>query len=74
VHRLQYFSSQSWPFPNSLMIAYTAEYLDGSIRVDPAEIEEARWFGPDDEWPETPHTISIASALLAANRPARRGS
>ena len=74
VHDLRYFSSQSWPFPNSLMIAYTAEYLDGTIRVDPAEIEEARWFGPDDEWPETPHTISIASALLAANRPVRRGS
>jgi len=69
VHRLQYFSSQAWPFPNSLMIAYTAEYLDGTIRVDPAEIEEARWFGPGDAWPDTPHTISIASALLAANRP-----
>ncbi len=69
VHRLQYFDSQSWPFPNSLMIAFTAEYLDGEIRVDPAEIEDARWFGPGDPWPETPHGVSIASALLAANRP-----
>ncbi len=69
VRDLRYFSSQSWPFPNSLMIAYTAEYVDGEIRVDPTEIEEARWFGPDDEWPETPHKVSIASALLAANRP-----
>ncbi|AVR94296.1 NAD(+) diphosphatase [Pseudoduganella armeniaca] len=71
VHKLQYFSSQSWPFPNSLMVAFTAEYLDGTIRVDPAEIEEARWFGPSDAWPDTPHTISIASALIAANRPGR---
>ena len=71
VDRLRYFSSQSWPFPNSLMIAYTAEYLDGTIRVDTSEIEEARWFGPDDEWPETPHGISVASALLAAHRPGR---
>jgi ADP-ribose pyrophosphatase YjhB (NUDIX family) len=34
VHNLQYFGSQSWPFPHSLMIAYTADYLDGEIRVD----------------------------------------
>jgi len=73
VHKLQYFHSQSWPFPNSLMIAFTAEYLDGEIRVDPAEIEDARWFGPGDAWPETPHSVSIASALLAANRPGRFG-
>ncbi|HEX8605420.1 MAG TPA: NAD(+) diphosphatase [Pseudoduganella sp.] len=72
VHRLEYFDSQSWPFPNSLMIAFTAEYLSGDIRVDPAEIADARWFGPGDPWPETPHGVSIASALLAANRPGSR--
>jgi len=69
VHNLKYFGSQSWPFPHSLMIAFTADYLDGEIVTDPAEISEARWFGPHDEWPELPHTVSIASALLAANRP-----
>jgi len=72
VHNLRYFSSQSWPFPHSLMIAYTADYLDGEIRVDQNEIAEARWFGPDDEWPEMLSTISVASALMAANRPRRR--
>jgi NAD+ diphosphatase len=35
VHNLQYFGSQSWPFPHSLMIAFTADYLDGEIRTDP---------------------------------------
>ncbi|TWI60640.1 NAD+ diphosphatase [Pseudoduganella lurida] len=69
VHNLQYFSSQSWPFPNSLMIAFTADYLSGEIRTDPAEIADARWFGPGDPWPEIPHAVSIASALLAAHRP-----
>lgn len=73
VHRLEYFSSQSWPFPNSLMIAFTARYLSGEIRTDPAEIADARWFGPGDPWPETPHHVSIASALLAANRPGHDG-
>jgi NAD+ diphosphatase len=69
VHNLRYFGSQSWPFPHSLMIAYTADYLDGEIRIDPAEIAEARWFGPGDEWPELPITVSIAAKLLNAHRP-----
>ncbi len=69
VHNLQYFGSQSWPFPHSLMVAYTADYLDGEIRVDPAEIADARWFGPGDEWPDMTTTVSIAAALLKANRP-----
>ncbi|SHM98047.1 NAD+ diphosphatase [Duganella sacchari] len=69
VHNLQYFGSQSWPFPHSLMIAYTADYLDGEIRVDATEIAEARWFGPGDEWPETPVKVSIAAKLIDAHRP-----
>jgi NAD+ diphosphatase len=69
VHNLKYFGSQSWPFPHSLMIAYTADYLDGEIRVDPDEIADARWFGPGDEWPDMTVTVSIAAALLKANRP-----
>jgi NAD+ diphosphatase len=68
VHNLKYFGSQSWPFPHSLMIAFTADYLDGEIVTDPNEISDARWFGPEDEWP-TLTTVSIASELLAANRP-----
>jgi NAD+ diphosphatase len=69
VHNLSYFGSQSWPFPHSLMIAFTADYLDGEIRVDPAEITEARWFGPGDEWPERVPHISISSVLVDAHRP-----
>lgn len=69
VHNLRYFGSQSWPFPHSLMIAFTADYLDGEIVTDPNEISEARWFGPGDEWPALTHTVSIASELLAAHRP-----
>lgn len=71
VHNLRYFGSQSWPFPHSLMIAYTAEYLSGEIRIDATEITDARWFGPDDEWPEPPTTSSIAAELLQANQPQR---
>jgi len=71
VHNLQYFGSQSWPFPHSLMIAYTADYLDGEIRIDPSEIADARWFGVDDEWPDLPVQVSIAARLIDAHRPKR---
>lgn len=72
VHNLRYFDSQSWPFPHSLMLAYTAEYLDGEIRIDQNEIADARWFGPVDEWPEMPIGVSIASRLVNAHRPPGR--
>jgi NAD+ diphosphatase len=63
VRNIRYFGSQSWPFPNSLMIAFTAEYAGGEIRPDGAEIEEARWFGPA-ELPNVPDRISISRWLI----------
>src|SRR5512143_2342794 len=38
VDALQYVASQSWPFPHSLMIAYTAEYAGGEVRPCDEEI------------------------------------
>ena len=35
---------QPWPFPSSLMIGLIVPALSDEIKVDPAEIEEARWF------------------------------
>lgn len=69
VHKLNYFGSQSWPFPHSLMIAFTAEYLSGDITVDGTEIADARWFGPRDVLPDLPTRISISSALIQAHLP-----
>ena len=70
VRNLRYFDSQPWPFPHSLMLAFTADYAGGEIRVDETEIAEARWFGPGDTLPRTPMGISIASHLIAAHWPA----
>lgn len=69
VQNLRYFGSQSWPFPHSLMLAFTADYASGDITVDGIEIAEARWFGPGDALPELPTRISISSALIQANLP-----
>jgi NAD+ diphosphatase len=69
VKDLRYFASQSWPYPNSLMIAFTAEYAGGELRPDPSEIAEARWFGPGDKLPELSPPQSISRALIDANLP-----
>ena len=71
VKDLRYFASQSWPFPGSLMIAFTAQYSSGEITVDPKEIAEAHWFGPGDKLPELPPPQSISRALIEANLPRR---
>jgi NAD+ diphosphatase len=65
VDRLQYVASQSWPFPHSLMIAYTAEYAGGEMRPCDEEIVEAGWF-PIDALPQLPSPVSIARQLIDA--------
>jgi NAD+ diphosphatase len=59
----RYYGSQSWPFPHSLMIAYTAEWIDGEIAPQAGEIEDARWY-PIDALPKTPPRFSIAGHLI----------
>jgi NAD+ diphosphatase len=46
---IRYVSSQPWPFPQSLMLGFTAR-VDGdpTLRLDEDEIEEARWFTRDE--------------------------
>jgi NAD+ diphosphatase len=61
----QYFSSQSWPFPHSLMIAFNCAYAGGEIRIDPTEIEAAQWFDVDS-LPGLPNPLSIARRLIDA--------
>ena len=63
VKNIRYFGSQPWPFPDSLMIGFTAEYAGGDIKIDNDEILDARWFSAED-MPEIPGRISISRALI----------
>jgi len=65
VDGITYFASQSWAFPHSLMIAYTARYAGGELCVDGNEIMDAQWFSVD-ELPDIPPSISIARRLIDA--------
>jgi NAD+ diphosphatase len=44
VHRIEYHSSQPWPFPSSLMLGFTAQALTHEIQLRDQELEDARWF------------------------------
>ena len=65
IANLRYFHSQPWPFPNSLMVAFFADYAGGCIKPDPDEIEAADWFSPD-ALPVLPEPISISRRLIDA--------
>jgi NAD+ diphosphatase len=65
VTNVNYFASQPWPFPHSLMIAFVADWKSGEIKVDPLEIEAAQWFKLDG-LPKLPQPISIARRLIDA--------
>ncbi|MDP2881396.1 MAG: NAD(+) diphosphatase [Azonexus sp.] len=65
IANLRYFHSQPWPFPNSLMVAFLADYAGGTITPDRNEIEAAAWFSPD-ALPILPEPISISRRLIEA--------
>ncbi len=46
--RVVYHSSQPWPFPSTLMMGCLAYATSCDIKVDTAEIEDAKWFGLDE--------------------------
>ncbi|MBB5295178.1 NAD(+) diphosphatase [Deinococcus metallilatus] len=61
----RYFASQPWPFPHSLMIAFTADYVSGDIVPQPGEIEDARWYRVT-ELPGLPAPFSLSRQLIDA--------
>ena len=63
VKNIRYFGSQSWPFPDQLMLAFTAEYAGGEIHLQREELSEVGWFSPDD-LPAHPRPGSISYALI----------
>lgn len=63
ITNIRYFGNQPWPFPNSLMIGFTAEYVGGELTFGDDEIADAQWFAPD-ALPLVPPKISIARKLI----------
>ncbi|MFW5695812.1 MAG: NAD(+) diphosphatase [Alkalispirochaeta sp.] len=64
VRNIQYFSSQPWPFPNSLMIAFTAEWSSGELTADDDEILDIGWYTPAEIPSQIPSSYSVARRLI----------
>ena len=81
--RVDYFASQPWPFPTSLMIGCHAEATSRDIVVDREELEDARWFHRDEalamlqrRHPDgltTPPSVAIAYHIIRAWVEGERG-
>lgn len=63
IANVRYVGSQNWPFPAQLMAGFVADYAGGKIRVDPTELEDARWFQLGS-LPQIPPKRSIARWII----------
>ncbi len=63
VRDIRYFGSQPWPFPDSLMVGFTAVHDGGRLQNRDDELEDVGWFGADS-LPPVPPSYSIARALI----------
>lgn len=63
VDGVEYKGSQPWPFPNSLMVGFRANYVSGDLVLEESEIADANWYRKDD-LPAIPPGISIARKLI----------
>ncbi len=66
-----YLGDQPWPFPSSLMVGFRARALDTALRLQEAEIADARWFSREELLTaivsgdvHLPGRVSIARRLL----------
>jgi NAD+ diphosphatase len=63
IKNIRYCSSEPWPFPNSLMLGFVADYEGGEIAPDGIEVESAAWFDRN-HLPDLPPKLSITRALI----------
>lgn len=66
VKNIQYFGTQSWPYPSQLMIAFTAEWESGEPKPQDGELSDIGWFSTDN-LPNTPRPGSIAYRMIMSS-------
>ncbi|MDR1508853.1 MAG: NAD(+) diphosphatase [Synergistaceae bacterium] len=63
IKNIRYFGSQPWPFPNSMMFGFTADWESGDPTPDGGELSDVRWFKPS-ALPDLPPSVSISRKLI----------
>lgn len=64
IKNITYRASQPWPFSESLMLGFTADYASGNIQIDNREIESAAWFNKNNLPERLPSDISLSNYLI----------
>ncbi len=65
VTNVRYIKSQSWPFPNQIMLGFVCDWESGDIQIDKNELEEANWYYRDS-FPDIPRKGTIAHYLITS--------
>ncbi|HET6151339.1 MAG TPA: NAD(+) diphosphatase [Marmoricola sp.] len=68
VGEVEYFGSQPWPLPRSLMIGFIARALSTEVSVDGEEIEDARWFTREQMRSEAEHGTLVLPGGISISR------
>lgn len=63
IKNIRFKGTQSWPFPDQLMLAFNADYESGEIKIQEEELSEAKWF-KKTEIPAAPKEGSVAYRLI----------
>ena len=63
ISHIRYFASQPWPYPNGLMVGFTAQYESGELHLQNEELNSGGWF-TRDHLPILPDECSIARMLV----------
>ncbi len=63
VDNIRYFGSQPWPYPQGLMIGFTARYKSGQLRLQDDELAAGGWFNIHN-MPLIPKPLSMARKLI----------
>ncbi len=63
VKNIQYFGSQTWPYPSGLMVGFIADYDSGEIEVQETELRSAQFYHKDS-LPELPKKLSLARKMI----------
>jgi NAD+ diphosphatase len=67
VGRVEYLSSQPWPFPSSLMFGCRGEATSEAIKLDPNELEDAVWISREE-------MMDVFAGKHPTINPARKGA
>jgi NAD+ diphosphatase len=71
IDTITYAGSQPWPFPDQLMVGFTAHYAGGVVQPDQQELDEATWF-TFATLPHLPAPSSLAHHMITGWAESRR--